>query len=384
MITKEDVLFVRTKIAPYETPILSLYADTNPTRPENARQAWAIRAKNTLREMDLPERVRERVLSLLEEQPIPRGRTLALFASEDLLRRYDLHCELPVVDLAHGRVEARWGEPYVIPLLYAMEEYERAGVLWLEGQGWRFFELFLGEIEEVQEVFAAVDPEDWRRLAQYDPARGAALARSHEYPVRDRYARRLEFWAYRFYKRLAHLVERAVVEREIQRLVLLGHREATKSFEHCLSRSMRARVIAHASELPAPGASPALVLEKAAPVLEAAERAQEMRLLDEIESQPGIWGLDPTLQAWQEGRLSVVAAPWGLDFTVWRCPNGWVAGSREAARAVSPEADPEEVALRDLIADLAAAFAVRLEFVRGEAEARLRSKSGGLAGLLRW
>ena len=55
--------------------------------------------------------------------------------------------ELPVVDLAHGRVECRWGEPYVTPLLYALDEYERAGVLYLDQMSWRFYEIFLGEIE---------------------------------------------------------------------------------------------------------------------------------------------------------------------------------------------------------------------------------------------
>lgn len=383
MLTKDDVRFVHERIAPHAAPVLSLYADVNPGRPENARRAWVIRVKNALRELELPEEVRARVVDALEEQVIPEARTLVLFASQDLFRRYDLHCELPVVDLAHGRVEARWGEPYVTPLVYAMDEYERAGILWLEGERWRFFEVFLGEIQEAEQIFAAVDPEDWQRLRECDRSRGAALARPHPYPDRDKYSRRLEAWGYRFLRRLGHLVERAVAEREIHRLVLLGRQEATRNFEQCLSRAMRRRVVAHTSETP-PDASPRLVLETVGPVLEAAERAQELRLLESVCSQPGVWGLSATLGALQQGRLAVLVAPWTLQARVWQCPDGWVAASRQEALALCADPGPKEVPLRDHIAELAADFAARLEFVRGEAERRLTAELGGLAGLLRW
>lgn len=384
MLTKDDVLYIRERIAPHAAPVLSLYADVNPAKPENARRAWVIRAKNALRELEMPDDLRARVVDALEEQVIPEARTLVLFAARELFQRYHLHCELPVVDLAHGRVDARWGEPYVAPLVYAIDEYERAGILWLAGEGWRFFEVFLGEIQEAEQVFAAVDPEDWQRLRDYEPARGGTLARPHPYPDRDKYSRRLEAWAYRFFRRLAHLVERAVAEREIHRLVLLGREEATRNFEQCLSRAMRGRVTAHSSDLPVPNASPRVVLEKVAPVLEAAERAQELRLLESICSQPGVWGLGATLEALQEGRLAVLVAPWNLEARVWRCPEGRVAASREAALSLCGNADPDQVQLRDHIAELAAEFAARLEFVRGEAERRLTAELGGLAGLVRW
>jgi hypothetical protein len=384
VLTKDDVRFVHERIAPYAAPVLSLYADVNPGRPENARRAWVIRVKNALRELELPDEVRARVVVALEEQVILDARTLVLFASRDLFRRYDLHCELPVVDLAHGRVEARWGEPYVTPLVYALDEYERAGIVWLTGERWRFFEVFLGEIQEAEQIFAAVDPEDWQCLREYDRSRGAAVARPHPYPDRDKYSRRLEAWGYRFLRRLAHLVERAVAEREIHRLVLLGRQEATRNFEQCLSRAMRGRVVAHTSDAPLPDASPRLVLEKVGPVLEAAEREQELRLLERIRSQPGVCGLSATLRALQEGRLAVLVVPWTLEARVWQCPDGWVAASPQEAVVLCPDAEAAEVPLRDHIAELAASFAARLEFVRGEAERRLTAELGGLAGLPRW
>ncbi|MCX8115682.1 MAG: hypothetical protein N3D71_11525, partial [Burkholderiaceae bacterium] len=122
---------IRSLYGDSESPVLSVYADVDPAKPENARDAWVTRVKNAIR--DLPE-IRDRegkrdtplydaVMALLDEQR-PAARTLAVFAARGRqgrleVRRVDLQVELPVVDLAHGRVEARWGEPYLTPLLYA-------------------------------------------------------------------------------------------------------------------------------------------------------------------------------------------------------------------------------------------------------------------------
>ena len=382
MLTREEVRFVREQVAPHVSPVLSLYVDIDPSKPENARKGWLLRVKNSLKDLSLPAGLEKRVVGLLEEER-PQARTLVLFAAEDLLERYDLQVELPVVDLAHGRVDARWGEPYVTPLLYALDEYERAGVLLIEQRGWRFFEVFLREIEEVTDIFATVAPEEWSDLKNYLPTIYEDFLKKRLPTHPDKFPRRLEAWVHRFFKHLAEIVEDVAVKRGIGRLVLLGPEEETKFFEQFLSRNMRRRVIGHVHNLPSPNGSPAQVFEKVKPTLEAAEREHEQNLLKEIENRPGIWGLDPTLDALQTGWLGVLVAPWNIEARVWRCPAGWVGGTREVAQALCPDEEPQEVPLRDLIVDLAAGFGARLEFVRGEAETRLLERFGGLAGLPR-
>jgi peptide subunit release factor 1 (eRF1) len=191
-------------------------------------------------------------------------------------------------------------------------------------------------------------------------------------------------WAQRFLKRLAHLLEDVIVERDIRRLVLLGPAENTHFFEQSLSRSMRSRIVAHVSDIPHPTPSAAQVLDKVTPVLEEAERAYEQALLDTVQESAGIWGLDPTLEALQSGRLSAIIVPWRIEAQVWRCPEGWVASTPEMAHIFCPESELQEVPLRDVIVQLAADFGARLEFVRGEAEQRLLKQYGGLADLSRW
>lgn len=383
MLTERDITYIREQIVPHDAPVLSLYVDVNPAKSENANRAWLVRVKNALRELELPADLHHKVLELLEQER-PRARTLVLFAAEDMLERYDLQVDLPVVDLAHGRVEARWGEPYVAPLVYALDEFERAGALCLHRSGWRFFEIDLGEAQEITDLFGEIAQDEWRELEAYIPVLRDNLLRARATSRVDRFAQRMQAWVYRFFKRLANIVERVVIERDIRRLVLLGPEEETKFFEQFLSRNLRRRVVAHVGALPASDAGPAQILERVTPALEAAERAEEQALLDQIRDLPGIWGIDPTLDALQMGQLSVLVAPWNLETRVWRCPEGWVAETEERARLMCMGGEPEEVSLRDIIVDLAMGFGTRLEFVRGEAEERLLREFHGLAGLRRW
>jgi hypothetical protein len=392
MIDKNSVLEIRSHLADLRPPVLSLYVEVNPARPYNARRAWDIRAKNSVKELGLPKTLEAVVFSAIEQELAPEARTLVIFAAVETYSkrvemdvvRIPLHIDLPIVDLAHGRVEARWGEPHYAPLLYALDEYERVGVVWLRGEGWKFFEVFLGEIEEHTEVFREIEPEVWKELQAFDPGRVRSLAQARTSGSRDRFSQRMETAAYRYLKRLADLTERGVAAMEIHRLVLLGREESTKTFVQMLSRSMREMIVAQIADLPHPQASPATVLEKVLPVLTQVEREQELALLQQIKEQPGVWGIDPTLDALQAGRLSVLVAPWQLDEQVWVCPNGLMAGTKQAANLFCDGDEPQPVALRDVIVDACAAYATRLEFVSGPAAEQLVNEMKGIAGLLRW
>ncbi len=388
MITHDDVRKIREDLAALPTPVLSLYADVNPGKPFNHAKAWLARAKNSLKELDLPSELRRKLVEVLEQELSPEARTLALFGHVNnrgvQILRYPLHVDLPIVDLRQGRIEARWGEPYVTPILYALDEYERTGIVWLRGSQWKFYEYFLGEISECTSVFADITPEIWKELQEFNPERIRALAVTGTTGLRDKFARRMETATHRYLKRLAQLVEKAVSDREIRRLVLLGAADSMSRFFEMLTKGMRDIVVARITDVPARDASPAQVWAKVAPVLEKLEREGELALLEEIQRQPGVWGLDPTLEALQLGRLDVLVAPWNTDARVLRTPGGVVAATPEPLEILCPGQPREEVLLRDVLPELCEAYATRLEIVSGPAEEKLMKEFGGLAGRLRW
>ncbi|MEF3274513.1 MAG: hypothetical protein K6356_08960 [Chloroflexus sp.] len=393
MIDREMVQQIRTELGELQPPVLSLYVEIDPAQPDNERRAWVLRARNAVKALAAPIEIEQAVLNALEAEIAPEARTLALFAAAPATERKSasvaivrlpLHVSLPLLNLFDGRVEARWGEPYIAPLIYALDQYERVAVVWLRGEGWRFFEIFLGEIVEHTDVFRSIEADLWREVDQFEPHRLREQLRAQAMGNRDRFARRMENIAARYLQRLAELTERALSHFGIRRLVLLGREEATKRFADLLPRTVQAMIVAHVADLPHPEAAPAHVLTKVFPALERAEQQHEQHLLEQITRQPGIWGIDPTLTALQEGRLSVLVAPWRLDVQVWMTGAGLLAGSREQAELLAPDSEPQPVALRDVIVDACAAFATRLEFVSGQAEEKLQRDFSGLAGLLRW
>lgn len=401
---ERQIQTLRERFAQAPTPVLSIYCDVNPAKLENAGKAWLKRVKNTLKE--LPE-IRNRegkrdtplydaVLELLDAER-PEARTMALFAVRDsdgelYTERLDLRVELPVVDLARGRVDMRYGAPYLTPLLFAVDEYERAGVLHLESGGWRFYEVFLGDIREDEQIFAEITPAEWRdlrdlaqRITDAFDARGVGPGgRFDRLNPEERAAARVGAWLHRFYGRLSQLLDKALDRLDIERLALMGEQWQVRHFESYLSRGTRNRIIARIPH-PRNAASPARkdLEERILPALEEAERRTEIELLDRIREQPGLWGMDPVLDALQLGRVQVWVLPWSLEARIWRCrEDRFVAATQDIARLLCSE--PEEVALRDHVWDLAAEFGARLEFVRGPAEERLLRDMGGTAALLRW
>jgi hypothetical protein len=401
MLIEKLIEDVRSLYGDSEGPVLSVYADVDPAKPENARNAWVTRVKNAIR--DLPE-IRDRegkrdvplydaVMAQLDEAR-PAARTLALFAARGKdrrldVRRVDLQVELPVVDLAHGRVEAQWGQPYLTPLLYAADEYQRVGIVLLEGARWRFYRVFLDEIEEDAAAFAEISAQDWaaieeaaRQIENVSEARLKAGGKFDKLSPKDRAAAKVSTWLHKLYLRLARLLQRAAAGAE--RLVLVGMPWQVSHFEGYLERGLRARVVARLP-LPADAAriAPRKLFDFVSPTLQQAERAAESALLDRIAAQPGIWGFDPVLDALQLGRVEVLVLPWSVQGTIWHCPDDeFFAGSRQVAESVC--AQPVEVPLRAHVWRLARDFGARVEFVRGEPEQRLQREFRGIAALLRW
>lgn len=386
-------------------PVLSVYADTDPAKPENASRAYVTRVKNAL---DAFPEVRDvhgkrdqplcdRVLSLLDSSR-PAGRTLVLFACRDdrlglHVERLDLQVELPVVDVAGGRVEVRYGRPYLTPLALAADDYARTGVVVLPHAGeWRFLEIFLGEARRDEEALAEIAPDAWRSLQEagqrirneFEQRSGKPGGRFDKLAPSERLAARLAVWTQKLYANLGRLVERAMDRLAIERLLLSGDPWQISYLEAFFSRRVKQRVAARLPPVPeAVASSPDAVWRHVEPVILEAERREELELLREIRERGGLWGVDAVLDAIQLGRVRRWVLPWSPGITVFRCPGeDTFAATRDGALRLCGQ--PVEVALRDHVLELAEQYGSDLEFVRGEAERLLVTEMGGMAAELRW
>ncbi|MEJ5262357.1 MAG: VLRF1 family aeRF1-type release factor [Ignavibacterium sp.] len=383
MLTKKDILFIKEQIDLHKEPVLSIYADVNPAKPENLNNAWKLRIKNSLKEQDIPDFIKRKVLDVLDIEK-PAAKTLALFAADDFIERYDLLIDLPVVDIAKGRVDLTWGKPNVAPLVFAIDEYERTGVLYLKKKGWKFYEIFLGELNELSDAFGKVTQQQWDELNEQmgDLYNNFLKNRVPTHP--DKFPRRINSNVTRFYKQLASIIEKVISSQEIKRLILLGPDEETKFFSQFLSKSVRNIIVSFAGDLPVQDPSPARILEKVNPILEAIEREYELQLIDNISKENYVAGIEDTLDALQSGRVHLLIVPWNLNTNIWVCNDGFVSSDEEKIRTICGDDNLRKENLRNMIIDLSMYYGARLEFVRGEAEQKLLKNFNGLAGLLRW
>ncbi|WP_038057994.1 VLRF1 family aeRF1-type release factor [Thermus amyloliquefaciens] len=394
MISREDVRRIKESLALQEGPILSLYLDINPAKPENRNRAYALRAKDAMKALGVPEVLEERVLEVLKNQVL-EAKTAVFFVGEDRWETFLLQVELPLVSslkttflgekerrlLTDGAL-AHYGEPFLLPLLYALDEYERYGVVYLDQERWRVFEVFLGEVQEVGDAFLALDTEAWRRLSLDAPGRRFNLGGvSRGGAGQDLFAKRLAAWEERFYKSLSHELEKLVEERGFTRLILMGPEEHTKLFLGYLPKRLKERVVALHPSLPHPGATPGEVLKRLEPTLEEVERKAEVELLKRLEEAYPKAAFGPeVLERVQEGRVELWVLPWHLDQVVYACEGVFFP---EEARALASCQNPEAKPLAVVLPELATGYAAKLEFVRGDAEKALLER-GGMAALLRW
>jgi hypothetical protein len=113
MLDKDQITQIQQGVANREGPMPSLYLDVNTGKPENTRNAFTLRAKDAMKALGVAVPMCQRVLDYLAAYN-PSGRT---------------------------------------PLLFALDLHARTGVVRLDQEHLQYFEVFLGEIEEVADAF---------------------------------------------------------------------------------------------------------------------------------------------------------------------------------------------------------------------------------------
>src|SRR5919112_4320807 len=128
----EDIRRLKERLEGQPGPVLSVYLSVNARIPENQGQAYKVRLREALEEMEVPEEIAEHVRESIQDQVHPGARTVVFFAAESgAFERYDLQ-----VDLPEGY---RFGEPYLAPLVLALDEHESYGVALVDAEEFRFF-----------------------------------------------------------------------------------------------------------------------------------------------------------------------------------------------------------------------------------------------------
>ena len=153
--------------------------------------------------------------------------------------------------------------------------------------------------------------------------------------------------------------------------------------QSAMPRVLRVRLAGHLNSLTHAGASPTEVLKRVSPLLEKLELEREQKALGSV-AHNGVFGLGPTLEALQQGRIQELAFPARQDHRICLDPGTGHVSAPAFDRLPACPSPCEERSLRSLLPQLTDTFATRVSFHRGGNERFLVDELGGLGGLTRW
>ena len=275
----EDIRRLKERLEGHPGPVLSVYLSVNARIPENQGQAYKVRLKDALREMEgLSEELAGRVRESVEGQVHQHARTVIFFAAEDgLFERYDLQLDLP---------EAyRFGKPYLAPLVLGLDEHESYGVALVEAEEFRFF---------VSTPMG--DPDEGSEGASSGYFREVDLKPQGLYPVgggstdMDPAGHTQQSHIHRFFKQAGETTQKLIARDNVKNLIIAGTKERISEFRDALPEPVRERIVAEGRV--ATNAPEGEILQQFEEIQQEAERKREDRLIEQAREN-GVRGSRP-------------------------------------------------------------------------------------------
>jgi len=284
--------------------VLSVYLNTDPSLGNT--DAYKLRLRNMLKEVDLPEDV-ARIEHFFNAEFDWSGRGIAIFscAAEDFFRAYPL--AIPVHDMVHVG-----DSPSVKPLANLLDTYGGYGVVLVDKQGARLFSFHLGELKEQEGVVGETVKRIKRGGASSMHGRrgGAGQGRVMDETV-ERNMRDIVDFSVRFFE-----------ENNVRRILISGTDDNVAMFRGLLPKAWQSLVVGTFAM--SMSASHSEVLEKAIEIGQESDQRREKYLLKTLttgaaKGQGAVIGLEETLAAISHGRVKTLVMVEHLHHPGYHC-----------------------------------------------------------------
>jgi hypothetical protein len=292
---------------------LSLYLNVDPTAPENQAMnpAWHTWAKNALRDLGNGLKaeetanwthVRDRTQSYLDAYK-PSGKGLALFYGRDFERVY----ELPIA----FENQAVFGKPLILPLLWAMEEYQPYVIVMVDHEKAHFIAAQLGSTERLESIALDLDTSDWAHKT-IRSASGAA-SRVTLSNARDAFDQRVEIYQGRFHGEVGEHALKLAESLGSEHIIIAGNEQAAQNVRKQLPESAAHYLV---GVMPITmRAADHEVLTAVLPMALEYERQREMKLVDDLIDMAkargrAALGIVAVEHALDQQRVELLVVPW--------------------------------------------------------------------------
>lgn len=291
---------------------LTLYLDVDQTNAANRKRQFETQLREMMRQLrnanptdqELPDAISE--VEEIVKRIQPGEKTLVLARHRGLGVTFRT---LVKVALPPG---AYWGNgAYLRPLLEALDEHERYGIVLVDQKRARLLTVFFGEIEEHKDLFSDIPPRPDAPSSDR-PRSQSRMERRHDESVSGHV------------RMVANELGRLLDQLEVDRLVIGGTVSAASELARVLPKRLRGRLV---EVLPIPiTASTDDILARTSEVQMRLERAEELEVVRDLlkEVRKGgraVAGLPATLEAVNQGRVWKLVYLQGLALEGGSCPH---------------------------------------------------------------
>jgi peptide subunit release factor 1 (eRF1) len=285
--------------------VLSVYLNTDPT--EGSADAYKLRLRNMLKDIDMPEDA-SAVERYFDHEHDWFGKSVAVFSCEPdgFFRAYAFAVPL--------RDRLRFGErAYVKPLANLMDLYGGYGVALVDKQGARLFYFHLGELREQEGMMGEAVRHTKRGGGSAAPGRRGGIAGQTNYT---------EEVTERNMKDAAEFAARFFAENNVRRVLIGGTEDNVTLFRSQLPKAWQSLVVGYFPM--SMTASHNEVQERALEIGRRAERKRDQQLVKAAvtaaaKGRGGVINLDDTLGAVHEGRVQTLLIVEGFRAPGYRC-----------------------------------------------------------------
>jgi len=286
-------------------PVLSIYLNTEPS--QGSADAYRLRLRSMLKEVDLPEDVRA-VEQYFSHEFDWSGRGVAVFscAPEKFFRAY------PLAVAVRERVR-QGSQPFVKPLADLWDAYAGYGVVLVDKVGARLFHFHLGELREQEGVMGEAVRHTKRGGASAMPGRRGGIAGQTNYA---------EEVAERNMREAANFTVRFFAEKNVRRVLIGGTDDNVAQFRSMLPKTWQSLVTGtFAMDMGAPSDE---VQARTMQIGQQAEVRREELLVQKIvtgaaKGKGGVLNIDATLAAVHEGRVQTLVIQDGCRAPGYLC-----------------------------------------------------------------
>ena len=369
------VLSTLYTLSQQKTYTLTLYLDIDQNKQSNRRRGYVVQAEALIKSLkskqargDRFDTACKQALSLVRNMK-PKGKAALIVVHPETRLSELVQIELPFPASVHWRRGA-----FLRPVVEAMDEHERYGVVLTDNKRARLFTVLMGELTEHEDLFS--------ETSQRTRSLGADQMRAQK-----RHDQRHQEEVASHAKRVIDAIHDLALREPFDRLIVGGTPKAAAQLVRMLPKRMRGKLVETTSMRV--GGSQKEILNKILEVQQRMERDREKEIVQGVLAElhdrgKAVAGFAAVLDAVNQGRVWTLV--YGKGFTA----KGGECGSCDA---YSPHAKGpcvycgEDVHPLPLCVDRLSQSVLemggRVEVVDGDAKKKLE-KPGGIAAMLRY